>query len=260
VHQLLGERYRLREGQLLMANLVRAALQERRHAVLEAGTGIGKSFAYLIPIIWSAARAVVSTSNKALMSQLWRKDLPALAQIAPRPFKAALLKGRNNYLCIRRLEQQAANRRLPGLGGELEQIEAALRQVRSGDVEEMGLTPAQAQRYTVDYRACEGIKCPSYDACYYERAKANALGADIIVTNHALLCFSLLRYDNQLLPVRPVLIVDEAQELESYAVAALTQLLEYETLAAVVNHPLTARAADNENRQQAMECNHALFQ
>jgi ATP-dependent DNA helicase DinG len=260
VARLLGERYRLREGQLLMANLVRDALQECRHAVLEAGTGIGKSFAYLVPIIWSGARALISTSNKALMSQLWRSDLPALAKIAPRSFKMALLKGRSNYVCVRRLDEFAPQRRLPGLAGDLERVEDGLRRVRSGDVEEMGLTPAQSGRFTVDHRACEGMKCPRYGDCLYERAKSAAQAADIVVTNHALLCFSLLRYDNQLLPIRPVLVIDEAHELESYAINALTQLLEYETLAAVVNHPLAAGAADNESRQQAMECNHGLFQ
>ena len=240
ISRVLGERYRLREGQLLMANLVRDALQERHHAVLEAGTGIGKSFAYLVPIIWSGAKSIVSTSNKALMSQLWRSDLPALAKIAPRSFKAALLKGRSNYVCVRRLDELAGQRRLPGLAGDLERVEDGLRRVRSGDVEEMGLTPAQSQRFTVDHHACEGIKCPRYGDCLYERAKSAAQAADIIVTNHALLCFSLLRYDNQLLPIRPVLVIDEAHELENYAINALTQLLEYETLAAVVNHPLVA--------------------
>ena len=88
-----------------MAEQVRLALQERRHAVIEAGTGIGKSFAYLIPLIWSGTQAVVSTSNKALMSQLWHKDLPALRKIAPRSFSAALLKGRGNYLCALRLRE-----------------------------------------------------------------------------------------------------------------------------------------------------------
>lgn len=260
ISRVLGERYRLREGQLLMANLVRDALQERHHAVIEAGTGIGKSFAYLVPIIWSGAKAIISTSNKALMSQLWRNDLPALAKIAPRSVKMALLKGRSNYVCVRRLDEFKPQRRLPGLAGDLERVEEGLRRVRSGDVEEMGLTPSQSQRFTVDHRACEGLKCPRYGDCLYERAKSAALAADIIVTNHALLCFSLLRYDNQLLPIRPVLVIDEAHELENYAINALTQLLEYETLAAVVNHPLAAGAADNESRQQAMECNHGLFQ
>lgn len=260
VNRLLGERYNPRAGQIQMAEQIRTILQTPGHAVIEAGTGIGKSFAYLIPIIWSGANAIISTSNKALMSQLWRKDLPALAKIAPRPFKAALLKGRSNYLCALRLEELPKNRRLPGVGGSLEAIEEGLRRVPSGDCEEMGLPYSLTQRFTVDHRACEGIKCPRYADCFYERAKTAALQAEIVVTNHALLCFSLLRYDNQLLPIRPVLVIDEAHELENYAISALTQLLEYETLAAVVNHPLTADAVDNESRQQALECNHGLFQ
>lgn len=258
--QILGERYRPRPGQIQMAEQIRVILQTPGHAVIEAGTGIGKSFAYLVPIIWSGAAAIVSTSNKALMTQLWRKDLPALAKIAPRPFKAALLKGRSNYLCVRRLEELPKNRHLPGMGGDLETIEAGLRRAPSGDCEEMGLSQSLTRRFTVDHRTCEGTKCPRYADCLYERAKAIAQQADIVITNHALLCFSLLRYDNQLLPIRPVLVIDEAHELESYAVSALTQLLEYETLGAVVNHPLTAGAVDGETRQQAMECNHGLFQ
>ena len=260
VNRLLGERYSPRPGQILMAEQIGTLLQTPGHAVIEAGTGIGKSFAYLVPIIWSGANAIVSTSNKALMSQLWRKDLPALAKIAPRSFKAALLKGRSNYLCVRRLEELPRNRHLPGMGGDLETIEAGLRRTPSGDCEEMGLSQSLTRRFTVDHRTCEGIKCPRYADCFYERAKAIAQGAHIVVTNHALLCFSLLRYDNQLLPIRPVLVIDEAHELEAYAVNALTQLLEYETLGAVVNHPLTAGVVDNETRQQAMECNHGLFQ
>lgn len=181
-------------------------------------------------------------------------------RIGPRPFKAALLKGRSNYLCVRRLEEVTPNRRLPGLGGDIERIETGLQRVPSGDVEEMGLPPALVRRFTVDHRACEGFKCSSYGTCFYELAKARAQEADIIVTNHALLCFSLLRYDNGLLPIRPVLVIDEAHELENYAVNALTQLLEYETLAAVVNHPLTASTVGPEARQQVMECNHGFFQ
>lgn len=85
--RLLGEKYRPRIGQIDMANAIRQALQQREHATIEAGTGIGKSFAYLVPIIWSKTKAVVSTSNKALMSQLWHKDIPDLQKIALRHFR-----------------------------------------------------------------------------------------------------------------------------------------------------------------------------
>jgi hypothetical protein len=127
VAQLLGERYRPRQGQIAMAELVRNALNQGRHAVVEAGTGIGKSFAYLAPVIWSGAKAVVSTSNKALMSQLWRQDLPDLQRIAPRPFSVALLKGRSNYLCNLRTAELLRQRGLPGLAGDVERVQRAWR-------------------------------------------------------------------------------------------------------------------------------------
>ena len=176
VNRLLGERYSPRPGQIQMAEQIGTLLQTPGHAVIEAGTGIGKSFAYLVPIIWSGANAIVSTSNKALMSQLWRKDLPALAKIAPRPFKAALLKGRSNYLCVRRLEELPRNRHLPGMGGDLETIEAGLRRAPSGDCEEMGLSQSLTRRFTVDHRACEGIKCPRYADCFTSAPRPSPRG------------------------------------------------------------------------------------
>jgi len=259
VAQLLGERYRPRQGQIAMAELVRSALNDRRHAVVEAGTGIGKSFAYLAPVIWSGAKAVVSTSNKALMSQLWRQDLPDLQRIAPRPFSMALLKGRSNYLCNLRTVELLRQRGLPGLADDAERVERGLAAVPSGDVEEMGLSFPLRQRLTVSHRECGGRKCPLFDECYYEEAKVRAAAADIIVTNHALLCFSTLRSDNKILPLRPALIVDEAHELPGYAIGALSQTLEMETLAAVANHPLTQEIVPTSLRQAAMEHNGQFF-
>lgn len=259
VNQLLGERYRPRPGQILMAEQVRQALQEKRHAVIEAGTGIGKSFAYLIPLIWSGTRAVVSTSNKALMSQLWHKDLPALRRVAPRPFDIALLKGRGNYLCALRLRELPRGRQLTGVTTDTTLIEAGLRRVPSGDVEEMGLPIRLRQRFTIDHHACEGRKCPEFRTCFYEQAKAAAEKADIVVTNHALLSLSVLRQDNTILPVRPVLVIDEAHELEGYAVGALSVEIDRGTLGAIVNHPIARDAVDGALRQQVMELNEAFF-
>ncbi len=156
VAQLLGDRYRPREGQIRMAELVRETLVDKRHAVLEAGTGIGKSFAYLAPVVWSGARAVVSTSNKALMGQLWSKDLPDLQRIAPRPFTTALLKGRGNYLCNLRLEELLRQRQLPGLDKDVRLVKRGLGDTPSGDCEEMGLSRDLQQRLTVNHRECGG--------------------------------------------------------------------------------------------------------
>ena len=258
--QLLGDRYRPREGQIRMAELVRETLVDKRHAVLEAGTGIGKSFAYLAPVVWSGARAVVSTSNKALMSQLWSKDLPDLRRIAPRPFTVALLKGRGNYLCNLRLEELLRQRQLPGLDQDVRLVERNLGDTPSGDCEQMGLSRDLQQRLTVTHRECGGYKCSKFGECFYEQAKVKAAQADVVVTNHALLCFNTLRSENKILPVRPVLIVDEAHELQRYAINALTQALEYETLGSFVNHPLARDAIPADFRQQAMEHNGAFFE
>ena len=260
VAQLLGDRYRPREGQIRMAELVRETLVAKRHAVLEAGTGIGKSFAYLAPVVWSGARAVVSTSNKALMSQLWSKDLPDLRRIAPRPFTVALLKGRGNYLCNLRLEELLRQRQLPGLDQDVRLVERNLGDTPSGDCEQMGLSRDLQQRLTVTHRECGGYKCSKFGECFYEQAKVKAAQADVVVTNHALLCFNTLRSENKILPVRPVLIVDEAHELQRYAINALTLALEYETLGSFVNHPLARDAIPADFRQQAMEHNGAFFE
>jgi ATP-dependent DNA helicase DinG len=260
VHRVLGDRYRPRPGQARMAEQIAALLRRPGHALIEAGTGIGKSFAYLIPAIWSGVPAMVSTSNKALMAQLWHNDLPTLAEIAPRAFKPALLKGRSNYLCQLKLRELAPRqRKLSGFGGDLERVQEGLARVPSGDVEEMGLSPALAANLTVDHRSCEGIKCPEFRNCFYEKAKANAQQADLVVTNHAVLCFNVLQMANSALPVRPLLVVDEAHELQNYAIGALSQTLEYETLPALVNHPIVKEVADNELRRQAAEFNQAFF-
>ncbi len=139
-------------------------------------------------------------------------------------------------------------------------IEAGLRRVPSGDVEEMGLPIRLRQRFTIDHHACEAGNVPSSPrTCFYEQAKAAAEKADIVVTNHALLSLSVLRQDNTILPVRPVLVIDEAHELEGYAVGALSVEIDRGTLGAIVNHPIARDAVDGALRQQVMELNEAFF-
>lgn len=241
---LLGPRYRPRAGQVQMSALIRDVLQTGQHAILEAGTGIGKSFAYLIPILWTGAPAIVSTSNKALMNQLWDKDIPQLRKIAPRPFKAALLKGRSNYVCALRLEDFRKQPSLPDFDDNYALLEAALQAEPSGDCERMSLPLSLTARLTVSSRDCEGQKCAQFKQCFYERAKREAVSADLVVTNHALLCYNVLLMDNQLLPVRPVLVIDEAHQLVPYAINALTLRLEHELFWNVVNHKRTREAAE----------------
>ncbi|MGC9523717.1 MAG: ATP-dependent DNA helicase, partial [Anaerolineae bacterium] len=215
--------------------------------VIEAGTGIGKSFAYLIPVLWSGTPAVVSTSNKGLMNQLWKKDIPRLQKIAPRPVKAALLKGRSNYICLVRLARLRQQVGMPGQAASLALIEAGRTQVPTGDVEMMGLPPQLIAQITVGGRECRGRHCEQFDACLYERAKREALQADVVVTNHALLCHNVLLSENHILPVRPVLIIDEAHQLTRYAVEALTMALGQDDFWSLLNsHPVRETTRQSE--------------
>jgi len=171
VARLLGDDYRPRRDQARMARLVVHALKNEQHALIEAGTGSGKSFAYLIPLIWQGSRAFASTANKTLQNQLWEKDLPALKRIAPKPFTAALLKGRGNYVCQIRLEEMSRQLTLPGHGLSYGDLKARLKQTPSGDVEEMRLFGELRDALTVSWQDCLGPKCPRLSECYYERER-----------------------------------------------------------------------------------------
>ncbi|NLF02667.1 MAG: hypothetical protein GX601_17000 [Anaerolineales bacterium] len=256
IARVLGERYRYREGQVAMAELVRQALNEDRPALIEAGTGCGKSFAYLIPVIWSGARAFVSTANKTLQTQLWEKDIPALRQVAPRPFTAALMKGRKNYVCpvkMRALRQQVA---LPGLRDSLDDLLARLPKTPSGDVEDLRLSSTLRDEVTAGERDCLGRDCPLVSRCYYELAKARAEDADIVVINHAVLVFNLLV---PMLTPRSIVVVDEAHELERYAIDALRLSLEYTTVPSLINDEAVMGHVPDDLRLRAVLHNNELF-
>jgi Rad3-related DNA helicase len=260
VADLLGEGYRPRRGQALMARLVKRAMDDGWHALIEAGTGSGKSFAYLIPVIWSGRKAFVSTANKTLQTQLWEKDLPALRRIAPRPFAAALLKGRSNYVCLLKLSETSRQPELlppddhRTVAGLLEQLE----DVPSGDTETLRLHGEMKDSLVAGRHDCAGYQCPFYHNCYYEKAKAEAEEADVVVLNHALLAYNLA-LEQQFLSPRDAIIVDEAQELAHYVVNALRLSLEYTTVPGLINDPVVMRHVDERFRGRAVGSNHDLF-
>jgi ATP-dependent DNA helicase DinG len=247
IARILGAQYRPRAGQVRMASLIRDALQSRRHAVIEAGTGIGKSFAYLVPALWAGAPAVVSTSNKGLMNQLWEHDIPRLKEVAPRPVKAALLKGRSNYVCRLRLDKLRQQVGLSGREQALALVSSGLEKVPLADMELMRLPTELAMRLTASNHECQGRHCPHFESCYYEKAKREAVGADVVVTNHALLCYNVLLADNHILPVRPVLIIDEAHQLPRYAIDALTLALGQDQVWGLLNAPTVREAETDPN-------------
>ena len=261
IAQALGERYRYRAGQVEMAQLVRQALLEGRTALIEAGTGCGKSFAYLIPVIASEARAFVSTANKTLQTQLWEKDIPTLQRVSPRPFTAALLKGRANYICHLKLQKARQQLTLPGQEQTIADLAARIYEAEdgaiSGDVEEMRLSGRLRDAVTAGRHDCLGRECPLHDRCYYEWAKLRAEKADIVVVNHALLAFNLIM---PFLSPRPVIVVDEAHELERYVVNALRLGMEYDTIPQFINDSVVLRHAPDKLRQGAVLLNSSLFE
>ncbi len=213
-----------RDAQQAMATHIWQALQHREHLVVEAGTGIGKTFAYLAPVLLAGRRAVISTGTKTLQDQLFARDLPALGAAIGRPVSVALLKGRANYLCWHRLAlAQQGEIGDPTLLGSLAGIERWARASASGDLTEHqdledghGLKPWISS--TVDN--CLGMRCERIDDCFVVKARREAQAADIVVVNHHLLLADLALKDSgfgELLPGAEVVIVDEAHLLADIA-------------------------------------------
>jgi ATP-dependent DNA helicase DinG len=227
--------YEHRSEQLAMAEAVAAAIQDGRHLVVEAGTGVGKSFAYLVPAILAtekpkdddepSRRVVISTHTISLQEQLMHKDLPLLRSVMPTEFSAVLVKGRRNYLSLRRLEN--AVRRAANLfsGDEefdqLRQIGAWAKRTADGTLSELTFKPDNAvwDEVASDHGNCMGKKCPTYKQCFYYLARRRMAHAQVLVVNHALFFTDLaLRAEGvNLLPKYDVVVFDEAHTLEAVA-------------------------------------------
>jgi ATP-dependent DNA helicase DinG len=224
--------YESRPQQLQMAEAVARAISEGRHLMVEAGTGVGKSFAYLVPALLAAAadkecRVVVSTHTIGLQEQLIHKDIPFLQSVLPNPVPAVLVKGRSNYLSLRRL--RVAQQRVNTLLGEEKPAEQLLqigrwsRQTRDGSRSDLGFQPLPAVWDLVesDSNNCLGRNCADYDACFYFKARRQMQGARLFIVNHALFFSDLaLRRGNDgfgILPKYQVVILDEAHTLEDVA-------------------------------------------
>ncbi len=227
--------YEHRPEQIAMAEAVAAAIASKSHLIAEAGTGVGKSFAYLTPIILAAAsrrkqegdrkRIVVSTHTISLQEQLIRKDLPLLNAVIPVECSAVLVKGRSNYLSLRRLK--TANERSSTLFGDSEETEH-LRRMRQwaedthdGSLSDLDFRPVSSvwDEVKSEHGNCLGRKCPTYKDCHYYAARRRAWNADILVVNHALFFsdLALRREGASVLPDYDVAVLDEAHTIEAVA-------------------------------------------
>ncbi len=225
--------YEFRRGQLQMAQAVEQALEEKRHLIVEAGTGTGKTLAYLVPVIRSGKRVIISTGTKNLQEQLFHKDIPFLEQAlfpdGQSKLKVCYMKGRNNYLCKKKLYDLTDQ---PVLSG-LEEVEhyraiAAWEKVtQSGDRAELAALPeASALWHKLDARSdtCLGQKCSAWEKCFITEMHRRASESDIIIVNHHLFFADLAikqqaEYapDAGILPEVGAVIFDEAHELEDVA-------------------------------------------
>lgn len=228
--------YEPRPQQLAMAEAVAKAMQNRRHLVVEAGTGVGKSFAYLVPAILASAeareddedairRVVISTHTIALQEQLLKKDIPFLNAVIPLEFTAVLAKGRGNYISLRRLHNAIPKSRtlIETEDGpeQIRRIAAWAEETRDGSLSELPFRPSPDvwQEVQSDHGNCMGRQCPSHMDCFFYAARRRVAHAQIIIVNHALFFsdLALRRAGASLLPNYDAVIFDEAHTLEQAA-------------------------------------------
>lgn len=214
-----------RPAQLRLTEAIAETLQQRDLLLAEAGTGTGKTYAYLVPVLLSGLRTIISTGTRALQDQLFHRDLPRVRQALGVGHRSALLKGRSNYLCRYRLQQARGEPRLtsPQQVAEFQRIVAWAGRTRHGDMAELDaladdspLLPLVTS--TVDN--CLGTDCPNYDECFVVQARQRAQAADLVVVNHHLLLADLaLKQDGfgELLPGAEAFIIDEAHQLPELA-------------------------------------------
>jgi ATP-dependent DNA helicase DinG len=221
--------YEYRPGQIQMAEAVLRAFEEKRHLIVEAGTGTGKTLAYLVPAIAAAVarggRVVISTGTKNLQEQLMEKDIPFLQRVLPRKFSAAYMKGRSNYACLQRIKRAENSPVLEGLDelDYFEEVRHWTRESQTGDRAELTELPEHLPFWRhIDARSetCLGQKCPDYDPCFITRMRQRANDADIVIVNHHLFFADLaLRGGEygQVLPDYSAVIFDEAHQIEDVA-------------------------------------------
>ncbi len=221
--------YEYRPGQIEMAEAVLRAFEEKRHLIVEAGTGTGKTLAYLVPAIAAAvgrgSRVIISTGTKNLQEQLMEKDIPFLQKVLPRKFSAAYMKGRSNYACLQRIKRAENSPVLEGLDelDYFDEVRQWARESQTGDRAELTGLPENLPFWRhIDARSeiCVGQKCPEYDPCFITRMRQRAMDADIVIVNHHLFFADLALRNSeygQVLPDYSAVIFDEAHQIEDVA-------------------------------------------
>jgi ATP-dependent DNA helicase DinG len=218
--------YEYREGQVEMAEAVEAAFAEKRHLIVEAGTGTGKTLAYLVPALLSGKRIVVSTGTKNLQEQLFFKDVPFLQKHFPRPLKVSYMKGRNNYACRQKIYDAEKEPVLTGLEevADFQIIRGWEKTTEFGDRAEIKRLPENSTAWAkLDARGdmCSGQKCANFERCFLTLMHQRAQDSDVVIVNHHLFFADLALRDESheggVLPEYHAVVFDEAHEIEDVA-------------------------------------------
>ncbi|HLM02115.1 MAG TPA: DEAD/DEAH box helicase, partial [Pyrinomonadaceae bacterium] len=221
--------YEFRPGQIKMATAVLRAFEEKKHLIVEAGTGTGKTLAYLVPAIAAALgqnkRIVISTGTKNLQEQLMEKDIPFLQKIMPKKFTAAYMKGRSNYACLHRIRKAETQPILESLDefDSFQKVARWSRESETGDKAELVDLPENLSYWrdiNAKGEACIGQKCAEFENCFITRMRARAEEADIVIVNHHLFFADLNIRGNEygrVLPDYAAVIFDEAHLIEDIA-------------------------------------------
>jgi ATP-dependent DNA helicase DinG len=219
-------KYEFRSGQREMAEAVESSLADKRHLIVEAGTGTGKTLAYLVPALLSGKRIIVSTGTKNLQEQLFFKDVPFLQQHFSRPLKVCYMKGRSNYACRQKIYDAENEPVLSGLEelADFEVIREWEKTTEFGDRAELKTLPEASTAWAkVDARAdlCSGQKCPNFQRCFLTTMHKRAMESDIIIVNHHLFFADLAlrdeNFESGILPDYDAVVFDEAHEIEDVA-------------------------------------------
>ncbi len=244
--------YAVREQQLELATSIARAMQDEESLICEAGTGTGKTFAYLVPALMSGKKVIISTGTKHLQDQLFYKDLPVVSRALGLPVNTALLKGRSNYLCkFHLVEYEKNNRAMPvQLQDSLVSIKQWSAQTATGDLTELAdlpeKSPVQAG-ITSTAENCLGQDCEYYDECFVLKARRNANEADLVIVNHHLLMADLALRDTgfgEVLPKASFIIFDEAHQLPELAAEFFGSVVSSRQLLELINDTRAAYMSD----------------
>ncbi|MGL5045748.1 MAG: ATP-dependent DNA helicase, partial [Plesiomonas sp.] len=212
--------FKAREPQRQMADAVANAILQNTSLVVEAGTGTGKTYAYLVPALAAKRKTIISTGSKNLQDQLYSRDLPTIQHALNFTGKIALLKGRSNYVCLDRLDRQMAESHITDTGtlADLVRVRSWSSSSESGDLSDCDVVAEDSPvlpLITSTNETCLGTECPLYKECYVVKARRKALEADVVVVNHHLFLADMVVKETgfgELIPEAEVIIFDEAHQ------------------------------------------------